>query len=120
LGRVDEIINAIPPRNTKPLHQVKGRLRQDYAWRPTSGTRRADFVIGDRYGASCDPAFAQCISDTAVALGYSVARNMPSKCAELVRAHSYSAQNRHSVQIELNRALYMNDDTREKTPDFHM
>ncbi|MGH1413859.1 MAG: N-formylglutamate amidohydrolase [Pelagimonas sp.] len=83
-----------------------------------AGTRRADFVIGDRDGTSCDPAFAQCICDAATALGYSVARNIPFKGAELVRAYSNPAQNRHSVQIELNRALYMDEVTREKTSDF--
>ncbi|RVT84256.1 hydrolase [Rhodobacteraceae bacterium CCMM004] len=83
-----------------------------------AGTARADVVIGDRDGTSCDPAFVDCLEGAVRSLGYSVKRNEPFKGAELVRAYSDPAQGRHSVQIELNRALYMDEATREKSPRF--
>ena len=83
-----------------------------------AGTRRADFVIGDRDGSSCDPALVTYLCETIRKLGYSVKINEPFKGAELVRAYSDPEQRRHSVQIELNRALYMDESTREKLPEF--
>ena len=82
------------------------------------GTRRADFVIGDREGSSCDPAFVTYMCEIIRDLGYSVKINEPFKGAELIRAYSNPAQHRHSVQIELNRARYMDEVTREKLPEF--
>ena len=83
-----------------------------------AGTRRADFVIGDRDGSSCDPALVNYLCKIILDLGYSVKTNEPFKGAELVRAYSDPKQRRHSVQIELNRALYMDEGTREKLPSF--
>ncbi|SDX26117.1 N-formylglutamate amidohydrolase [Litoreibacter albidus] len=83
-----------------------------------AGTRRADFVIGDGDGTTCDPAFVDCICNAAESLGYSVKRNDPFKGANLIRDYSDPARGRNSVQIELNRALYMNEVTRERSSGF--
>ena len=83
-----------------------------------AGTARADFVIGDRDGTSCDSAFVAHLCTIVQDLGYSVKCNEPFKGAELVRAYSDPSLNRHSVQIELNRGLYMDEASREKSPGF--
>ena len=44
--------------------------------------------------------------------------NSPYKGAELVRRYSNPAQGRHSVQIELNRALYMDEKSCEKNSNY--
>lgn len=77
------------------------------------GRLRADFVLGDRDGTTCEPAFTQLVADTARGLGYSVAVNDPYKGVELVRKHGRPAENRHSLQIELKRTLYMDEVTLE-------
>ena len=77
------------------------------------GSERADFVLGDRDGTTCDAAFTQLVADTARGLGYSVAINDPYKGVELVRKHGRPAENRHSLQIELKRTLYMDEVTLE-------
>ena len=51
-------------------------------------------------------------------LGYRVKRNDPFKGVELVRRHGNPAARRHSLQIEINRALYMNEATLQKLPGF--
>ena len=51
-------------------------------------------------------------------LGYSVAYNHPYKGVELVRRYSNPAAQRHSIQLEINRKLYMNEETLEVTPGF--
>ncbi len=77
------------------------------------GHTRADFVLGDRDGTTCEPAFTQLVADTARGLGYTVALNDPYKGVELVRKHGRPAENRHSLQIELKRTLYMDEVTLE-------
>jgi len=76
--------------------------------------RTPDFVLGDRGGTTCDPDFIHAIRDYLKNLGYRVAINDPYKGVELVRRYSAPAQGRHSLQIEINKALYMNEDTCRK------
>lgn len=77
------------------------------------GTPRPDFVLGDRDGTACEPGFTATIRDFLTARGYSVAVNDPYKGMELIRANGDPAQARHSMQIEVNRKLYMDETTRE-------
>jgi len=82
------------------------------------GKPRADFVLGDRDGTTCAPEFTQLVADTLRGMGYEVKVNDPYKGVELVRAFSDPQSNRHSLQIEVNRRLYMDERTREKSAGF--
>ncbi len=77
------------------------------------GTSRPDFVLGDLDGTSCEPGLTESVRSYLVAHGYSVAINDPYKGMELIRANGDPSQRRHSMQIEVNRKLYMNEATRE-------
>lgn len=79
-----------------------------------AGTVRADIVVGDYDGVSSEPEFVDLVIKTLSGFGYSVSRNIPFKGAQLVSAYSDPSKNRHSIQIELNRKLYMDEVTREK------
>lgn len=70
---------------------------------------RPDFVLGDRQGTSCDPAFTRLVRDLLQELGFSVALNDPYKGMEIVRRHGQPAKGRHALQVEINRRLYMNE-----------
>lgn len=78
------------------------------------GWERADFVLGDRDGSTCEPAFREVVADTLSDLGYSVRLNDPYKGVELVRRFSAPQRGRHSLQLEINRRLYMDETTLEK------
>jgi N-formylglutamate amidohydrolase len=82
------------------------------------GVPRADFVLGDRDGTSCDPAFTEFVRATLAATGYQVAVNDPYKGVELVRAYSNPAAGRHSLQVEINKRLYMDEASRTKHEGF--
>jgi N-formylglutamate amidohydrolase len=82
------------------------------------GRARADFVLGDRDGSTCEPEFTAFIAATLAEIGYAVAINDPYKGVELVRRHGRPLERRHSLQIEVNRKLYMDEATLEKTPGF--
>ena len=83
-----------------------------------AGSERADFVLGDRDGTSCAPAFTAFVHETLAGMGYHVKVNDPYKGVELVRAFSNPAQRRHSLQVEINKRLYMNEATRSKHDGF--
>jgi len=82
------------------------------------GKPRADFVLGDLDGKACDAEFREVVRATLVDLGYRVALNRPFKGAELVTRYSDPLAERHSLQIEVNRGLYMDERRVEKTDDF--
>jgi N-formylglutamate deformylase len=82
------------------------------------GKPRADFVLGDRDGTTCEPEFTAMVAETLRAMGYAVKVNDPYKGVELVRAFSDPKAQRHSLQIEVNRKLYMDERTRAKSAGF--
>jgi N-formylglutamate amidohydrolase len=82
------------------------------------GRARADIVLGDRDGTTCDPGFTEFVRATIAGFGYDVRVNDPYKGVELVRAYSDPRAGRHSLQIELNKRLYMDEATLEKRPGF--
>jgi N-formylglutamate deformylase len=77
------------------------------------GTPHADIVLGDRDGTSCDRALVELMASSFKAAGLSVKINDPYKGVEIVRAMGNAAHKKHSIQIEINRALYMDENTRE-------
>ena len=78
----------------------------------------ADFVLGDRDGTTCAPEFIHLIGDTLKGFGYSVAYNEPYKGVELIARIGQPALNRHSLQIEINRPVYMDEATRAPNAGF--
>lgn len=82
------------------------------------GVLRPDFVLGDRDGTSCEPEFTAFVHATLQDMGYDVRVNYPYKGVELVRAYSDPRRQRHSLQIEVNRRLYMNEATLERNDGY--
>jgi len=73
------------------------------------GARRPDFVLGDRDGTACAAPVTDRVRDFLLHAGYRVAVNRPYKGMELVRRYSEPGRGRHSLQLEINRALYMDE-----------
>lgn len=83
------------------------------------GVARADFVLGDRDGSTCSGEFTSFVAITLRGMGYDVRINDPYKGVELVRAYSDPDTHKHSLQIEVNRKLYMDENSRERNANFH-
>jgi N-formylglutamate amidohydrolase len=79
---------------------------------------RADVVIGDRYGTSCVGAVADTMEETLRGLGYSVNRNKPYAGGFITEHYGNPASGLHSVQLEVNRALYMDERRFERGASF--
>ena len=99
--------------NCHSMRAVAGKQSEDGA-----GSLRADFVLGDRDGSTCDPAFTAFVRATLSGMGYQVKVNDPYKGVELVRAYSDPKAGRHSLQIEINKRLYMDEATLRRNAGF--
>jgi N-formylglutamate deformylase len=79
----------------------------------------ADFVLGDRDGTTAAPEFTNMVAGALRERGFSVALNDPFKGVALIARLGRPAQRRHSLQIELHRGLYMDENTRERRSGFN-
>jgi len=82
------------------------------------GGQCADFVLGDRDGTTCEPEFTEFVARELRRRGYTVRINEVYKGVEIVKRQGRPALHRHSLQIEVDRALYMDQKTLEKSPGF--
>ena len=73
------------------------------------GVPRPDFCLGTRDGTTCDGEFVELVASCLADMGYAVTIDNPYKGAELVRRYSDPLHGRHSLQVEINRGLYMDE-----------
>ena len=83
-----------------------------------SGRERPDFVVSDQDGKTSSRKFRDVIIKNLKSQGYEVAVNYPYKGAELIKRHGVPTENRHAVQIEINRRLYMDESSFLKNNSF--
>ncbi|HVV93400.1 MAG TPA: N-formylglutamate amidohydrolase [Hyphomicrobiales bacterium] len=127
LGRIEALY--------KPYHASLRRLLDDMRRRfgavllvdchsmPSTGlprdeARRADIVLGDRYGTSCAPFITDRAEQALRALGFAVMRNRPYAGGYITEHYGSPAGGLHALQIEINRALYMDEARHERGPGF--
>jgi N-formylglutamate amidohydrolase len=82
------------------------------------GGPRPDIVIGDRFGASADQRLSQLVRDTLVGLGYDVQMNRPYAGGYITEHHGRPSHGVHSLQIEFNRGLYLNETTLQESTGY--
>ena len=85
---------------------------------PRDDRPRADVVIGDRYGTSCVPIIADTIEEALRELGYTVSRNKPYAGGFITEHYGNPAAGLHTIQLEINRALYMDERKYDRTAGF--
>ena len=81
-------------------------------------TTRPDFVLGDRFGTSCGSELTRLAARSLESLGYGVALNKPYAGGYITEHYGRPHKAQHVLQIEINRALYMDESTFEKSPRF--
>jgi len=82
------------------------------------GALRPDMVVGDRDGTSADPRLVEVVVGYLRELGYRVSINNPYKGATIVRKYGRPADRCSTIQIEMNRALYLDESAVEPTSGF--
>ena len=79
---------------------------------------KTDFVVGDRYGTSADGSFVELLEGAMRRAGYAVHRNKPYAGGFITEHYGAPQSGIHAIQIEVNRALYMDERTIERTARF--
>jgi N-formylglutamate deformylase len=79
-----------------------------------------DIVLGDRYGASAGPVLTAHAEAAFLREGFSVARNTPYAGGHSTVLYGRVASGCHALQVEINRALYLDEDRIAKRPSFEM
>lgn len=82
------------------------------------GGGRPDFVLGDRYGTSCSGEFMRLAAAQLKSHGYRVALNKPYAGGYITEHYGRPEKGLHALQVEINRALYMDEGSFEKTQGF--
>jgi N-formylglutamate amidohydrolase len=82
------------------------------------GGGRPDFVLGDRYGASCNGELTRLATAQLKSMGYVVALNKPYAGGYITEHYGRPQQGRHALQVEINRALYMDETSFAKSAGF--
>jgi N-formylglutamate deformylase len=113
LDEAFEHFGAVWHLDLHSMPSVSGRISEEGPGKP-----RADFVLGDRDGTTCEPEFTAHVAEALRGMGYTVKINDPYKGVELVRAFSDPGAGRHSLQLEVNRRLYLDEASRAKSGGF--
>jgi len=82
------------------------------------GTGRARVVIGDRFGRTAAARFVARVEDEAAAAGVAVAINLPYAGGHLIERHGAPRAGIHAVQVEIDRALYLDAGRLRPGPGF--
>lgn len=93
------------------MPSVGGPMERD------AGEARVDIVLGDCFGASAAPGVIATAEAAFRTLGYRVARNTPYAGGFTTRHYGRPAERVHALQIEINRALYMDEATVTRKPN---
>lgn len=83
-----------------------------------SGVLLPDIILGDRFGGACDPDLTATLEQALRDRGYSVSRNAPYAGGYITLSQGMPDMDRHAIQIEINRRLYLDERNVEKTSDF--
>ena len=110
------------------LHEASERFGRaaliDWHSMPSAATRRttrektADFVLGDRFGASCAASLTALVEGELSKLGYRVVRNAPYAGGYTTELYGRPSKAVHVLQVEINRAIYLDEAAVRQGPGF--
>ncbi len=82
------------------------------------GNQRVDFILGNGYGETCPQALINFVDASLTELGYGVRRNHPYSGGFTTRHYGDPDNQVHALQIEINRAIYMDEVSITPKPGF--
>jgi len=85
---------------------------------PDAGRGRADMILGDCFGTACAPIVTDTAERALREQGFRIIRNKPFAGGFTTRNYGRPGEHRHALQIEINRALYMDERRMERSAGF--
>lgn len=114
-----------------PYHQMLARTQKTltdqfgfsilldvHSMPPLPQQRPCDIVLGNLHGRSCSPVLIDFLDDAFTHYGYCVQRNTPYAGGYITNQYGEPNDNRHAIQIEINRACYLNLSTLKPNKNF--
>jgi N-formylglutamate amidohydrolase len=95
-------------------HSMPGNIRL------SGSDLRPDFIIGDRYGTSASAELSRAALNILDDMGFNAVRNKPYAGGFITEHYGRPVRGLHALQIEVNRALYVDEVTLEKKPEFEL
>ena len=95
--------------HSMPSHHVLGGNHKEI--------RKVDIVLGDNHGTSCAPEVTSLAEQVLIDTGFNVVRNRPYAGGYITRCYGQPEIGQHSLQVEINRSLYMNERTIQRGPE---
>ena len=83
-----------------------------------AGREAADIVLGDCHGAACAPQIIESARQHLTRRGFVVALNAPYAGGFTTGHYGRPRHGRHALQIEINRAIYMDERSYQRRPSF--
>lgn len=112
LARLHALLGAVWHVNA---HSMKSRGN---AMNVDADAARPDVVVSDRRGTTADPLLTRWAAEWFAARGYVTSVNHPYMGGDIVASSGDPANGRHSIQVEFNRALYMDEAAVTRGPRF--
>ena len=78
------------------------------------GTKRPQIVVSDCDGVSCQSFYKDIVIESYKKAGFEVAYNWPYKGGRLTQTYGQPKQGQNAIQVEMNRALYMDEQSKKK------
>jgi N-formylglutamate amidohydrolase len=94
------------------MPSVGGPMERD------AGDQRVDVVLGDCHGRSCAPLLTSHVEALLARRGLRVARNAPYAGGYVTQYYGRPVEGLHALQIEINRGLYMDETSFERSAGF--
>ena len=116
-AEVTRILTAFKSRFDRAVHLTCHSMPAIVSAGPEKGTVRSDFDLGDRNGTTASADLVAFLSEKLRSFGFDVTHNKFFAGAECVERHGRPDHGLHSIQIEMNRSLYMDEKARLLRPD---
>ena len=130
---IERLENFWDPYHSK-LAELLDRARQQFGYsilidthsmpheailNASSSFRTSQVVLGDRYGATCAPEIINDLIKLISKNGLRASRNIPFSGAYIVQKYGSPGLNRHAIQLEIDRSIYMDERKIQKLEKFH-
>ena len=117
LGLTELVADAHDKFGVSLLIDCHSMPSQQTPGRGSKGERNADVILGDNHNTTCAPEVTDLVEQTLTEFGFRVIRNYPYAGGYITRRYGRPEMGHHALQIEINRALYMDERRLERTPE---